>query len=470
MKTKALMVIVFLLLCSAILASGNDSEAEEYWRKTQELNQMAERFKAETGFVGDITFKHQDMKCATLTGTFCGIEVTALQDTTSMKQVFNQLVSRILQYISAREEELFMGKVVSNDLRTNVRFTQKVNGYDIEHGGYLNISYIKNLKRFTVIDNTVYIRTRFVVPTVSIDKARQIYHELVLQDETIQSTSIPPSIRLIYYDINHYNNELDPDYRLCWVIGGDKLVVLDAVSEAIYINRGPSMIHDKVVNVNGTVIISQNDDGFPYSTMNFPDSFVQAEFDGNICTEATNSDGNCSFIGNSINVLLAALQSDRFSVLVNSTYVVNSQPTVVDSEHSDFFFDDCTYPSNPCNVYYQATKFSHWFSDNIYPNVFGSDDVVSIITNYSSLPILHFGGYDEELRRIFYSQGADIYSSVICHEIMHYFVDCMLEAFFNPDHPSLEVEKGCMDESFSIYYPCASRNNATYRNPVNNLN
>ena len=262
MKTKALMVIVLLLFCSAILASGNDSKAEEYWRKTQELNQMAERFKAETGFVGDITFKHQEMKCATLTGTFSGIEVTAPQDTTSMKQVFNQLVSRILQYISAREEELFMGKVVSNDLRTNVRFTQKVNGYDIEHGGYLNISYIKNLKRFTVIDNTVYIRTRFVVPTVSKDKARQIYHELVLQDETIQSTSIPPSIRLIYYDINHYNNELNPDYRLCWVIGGDKLVVLDAVSEAIYINRGPSMIHDKVVNVNGTVVISQNDDGF----------------------------------------------------------------------------------------------------------------------------------------------------------------------------------------------------------------
>ncbi|MFA6976404.1 MAG: T9SS type A sorting domain-containing protein [Mesotoga sp.] len=466
---KRYLFCVFLLLPMVVPLMGIPYEQTvEYNQKQAILNERAVRFKAETGFEGDITFNHQDMKCSYLRGTFKDIEVTAPQDTTFMKQVFNQLVSKIVQHISAREEDLLMGKVVSTDSRTSVRYTQMVNGYGIEQGGWLNISYMNDLKLFTVTDNTVSIRTDLVVPTVSIDKAKQIYHELVLQDETNHSLTIPPSIRLMYFNINRYKIGLNPDYRLCWIVGGVKTIVLDAVSEAIYVNKYPIIIHDKYVNVNGTVITSQNDGGYPSSTANLPDSYVQAVCDGDTLTKATNSEGECTFPGNDIAVLRAALQSDRFIVFDYDLPVVNNQSTVVDSVHSVFFFDDINYSGNPCNTYYQATNFFNWFSENLCPSVFLFDDAIRILTNYN-LPNNLFSGYSPENGRIYISLGADIYSSVICHEIMHAFVFSILTDFFNPELDSLENEMGCMDESFSMYYPCAYRDNATFRRPNNSV-
>ena len=466
---KRYLFCVFLLLPMVVPLMGIPYEQTvEYNQKQAILNERAVRFKAETGFEGDITFNHQDMKCSYLRGTFKDIEVTAPQDTTFMKQVFNQLVSKIVQHISAREEDLLMGKVVSTDSRTSVRYTQMVNGYGIEQGGWLNISYMNDLKLFTVTDNTVSIRTDLVVPTVSIDKAKQIYHELVLQDETNHSLTIPPSIRLMYFNINRYKIGLNPDYRLCWIVGGVKTIVLDAVSEAIYVNKYPIIIHDKYVNVNGTVITSQNDGGYPSSTANLPDSYVQAVCDGDTLTKATNSEGECTFPGNDIAVLRAALQSDRFIVFDYDLPVVNNQSTVVDSVHSVFFFDDINYSGNPCNTYYQATNFFNWFSENLCPSVFLFDDAIRILTNYN-LPNNLFSGYSPENGRIYISLGADIYSSVICHEIMHAFVFSILTDFFNPELDSLEYEMGCMDESFSMYYPCAYRDNATFRRPNNSV-
>lgn len=52
---------------------------------------------------------------------------------------------------------------------------------------------------------------------------------------------------------------------------------------------------------------------------------------------------------------------------------------------------------------------------------------------------------------------------------MHAFVFSILTDFFNPELDSLENEMGCMDESFSMYYPCAYRDNATFRRPNNSV-
>jgi len=83
MKAKALIMLMLILLCTAIFASEDPNDATEHARKTQELNQLADRFRAETGFEGDITFNHQDMKFSQLYGTFKDIHFTAHHDTMS---------------------------------------------------------------------------------------------------------------------------------------------------------------------------------------------------------------------------------------------------------------------------------------------------------------------------------------------------------------------------------------------------
>ena len=70
MKTKALVTMLLLLLCSTIFASEDPGDAAERARKTQELNQLAERFKAETGFEGEINPDGQLSHLAGFRGNF----------------------------------------------------------------------------------------------------------------------------------------------------------------------------------------------------------------------------------------------------------------------------------------------------------------------------------------------------------------------------------------------------------------
>ncbi len=242
MKRYLCSAILGLLIVISLLGTPY-GQSENYDREKAILKERTTRFKIDTGFEGDVTFNQQYVKCSYIRGNFKGVEVTAPQDTTLMKQVFGQIVSRLVNHISAREEDLLMGKIVSTDLRTSVRLTQMVNGYGIEPGGWLNISYMKDLKLFSVINNTLDISSSIVVPTVSIDRAKQIYQELALQDDKNHSQTIPPSIRLKYFNINYYNKGAEPDYRLCWIIGGVKMIVIDAVSEAIYVNKYPSIVY-----------------------------------------------------------------------------------------------------------------------------------------------------------------------------------------------------------------------------------
>src|SRR5690554_4241157 len=142
MKTKVLITLLLLLICTMVFASEDASNAAEHARKTQELNQLAERFKAETGFEGYIGYNLQSMQFSTISGNFMDIEVTAPQDTLFMRSVFDQVVSKVMPYISAREGQLKSGKVNSNMNGSGIIYWQKVNGYSIEGGGgTLRISY-----------------------------------------------------------------------------------------------------------------------------------------------------------------------------------------------------------------------------------------------------------------------------------------------------------------------------------------
>lgn len=242
-------VFLLLLMVLPVMATPYEQK-EEYKQKQAILNERAARFKAETGFEGTISFNHQYMSFSRLSGSFKDIVVSAPQDTVFMRQVFEQVVSKVLPYIPASEGQLFIGNIMSNQWSTGVRYLQKVNGYNIENAGLLTVSYSNTLKTIAIMDNTVEVAS-FVVPTVSSERAMHLYHSCISQDDVSPLSKIPPTIKLVYFNINLYSKNSNPDFRLCWVIGGVRFIVLDAVTETIYVDKFPSMIHDNSANLSG---------------------------------------------------------------------------------------------------------------------------------------------------------------------------------------------------------------------------
>jgi hypothetical protein len=227
MKTKAMITIMLLLICTAIFASEDASNAAEHARKTQELNQLAERFKAETGFEGYIGYNLQSMQFSTISGNFMDIEVTAPQDTLFMRSVFDQVVSKVMPYISARDGQLKSGKVVSNELGSGTIYWQKVNGYSIEGGGgTLRISYNLATQKLNVNNGTVDISSDPISINLSLEQAISLVQEKVFDGAEVK----PTNPRIAYVPIDNENGQA---YYLCYVLTNQGYTVFVDVSEPI---------------------------------------------------------------------------------------------------------------------------------------------------------------------------------------------------------------------------------------------
>ena len=84
MKTRVLVALLLLAICTAIYASEDINDPVERERKTQELNQMAERFKLKTEFEGEVGHSVRTMRLHTYRGNFSDVYYTAESDTTGI--------------------------------------------------------------------------------------------------------------------------------------------------------------------------------------------------------------------------------------------------------------------------------------------------------------------------------------------------------------------------------------------------
>lgn len=233
---------LFCVLLSVVPLMGIPYEqTAEYAQKQAILNERAAKFKAETGFKGSISFDHRFMQFSHLSGTFNGMEVTTPQDTTSMLQIFTQIISTISPYIAASETDLHLEYISLNERRSAVRYRQIVNGYRFDGCGWLSVSYLIGQNKISVTNCTVPIREDFVAPTVTRERALEIYRDSIVGYENKLSIPVTPRANLKYYDVDQHIKDMSPSYRLCWIISGDRFVVIDAVSEKIYVNR-PSYV------------------------------------------------------------------------------------------------------------------------------------------------------------------------------------------------------------------------------------
>lgn len=78
---KRYLFCAFLLLLMVVPLMGlHYEQTEEYTQKQAILNERAARFKAETGFVGDIGYSYQTMGFSNYRSNFRDIPITAPHD------------------------------------------------------------------------------------------------------------------------------------------------------------------------------------------------------------------------------------------------------------------------------------------------------------------------------------------------------------------------------------------------------
>lgn len=133
MKTKVITAILLLMMAiSTIYASEDPTEQAEYLQKKQQLDLLAERFKAETGFEGEIETSFEQMKLSRFTGNFTDIDMTNVRDSVAFRQVCSNVIRKLLPFIGAKSEQLVPGKINVDSRQIDTRYHQIVNGYKVE--------------------------------------------------------------------------------------------------------------------------------------------------------------------------------------------------------------------------------------------------------------------------------------------------------------------------------------------------
>ncbi|PKN72087.1 MAG: hypothetical protein CVU50_08880 [Candidatus Cloacimonetes bacterium HGW-Cloacimonetes-3] len=242
MKTKAIVVVLLLMFIFIVPVYGEDTEAEQ-WEKVRQMEQLAERFKAETGFTGESINIDNSGRIKSVTGTFQGISVPVIPDTLVIRQAFTSIRNRITPFVDAPIEQLQNNRVYRVGNFWTSSFEQVINGYKV-HNGRLSITYSLQRRTFNVANSTIIIPYSTLVSKLSYEDALGIFNSNV--DNAFKLNDVPLS-RLfasnVYCDVNKYKDDENPEYRLCWLIGVEKTMAIDAITGEIYYNVFTELVH-----------------------------------------------------------------------------------------------------------------------------------------------------------------------------------------------------------------------------------
>jgi hypothetical protein len=190
MKTKAIVVVLLLMFIFNVPVYGGDTEAE-HWEKVRQMEQLAERFKAETGFTGNVDYYLERMKLGSYEGKFADIPFSADADTTTFRQACNRVLDKILPYSFAKRSQLSMSRITRQWGYTRTNYYQLVNGYGVEGYGFIVITYDAGRNRFDIGDGAVELPDNVVV-SVSSDQAINMAKEFHSANYQIQLKDIVP--------------------------------------------------------------------------------------------------------------------------------------------------------------------------------------------------------------------------------------------------------------------------------------
>ncbi|MDD4231271.1 MAG: hypothetical protein PHU48_01235, partial [Candidatus Cloacimonetes bacterium] len=476
MKAKLLITILLILLGTAIFASEDPFDAEEYVRKTQELNQLAERFKAETGFRGNVSYDLNRMCLGYYEGKFADIQITAEADTASFRTAFEQIMDKVLPYTFARREQLSRTRITNMHGIIETYYYQQVNGYRVEGAGKLSIAYESGRNAFAIGNGTVELPDGDVLPVLSYDDAVRIYDENVEDDEAIKNMrKRRPFLGLLYCDVNKGSEPLyrTPDYRLCWTGGYTMTIYIDAVTGRVYKTIDNTM-YDYTVNVTAKVMKDADNNGsFAISNVSLDSTWVRALCDSINDSGYTDSSGNYCFLGNTTTDFESYLSSSSgIQVNHNNGNLVMQNSSINNLPNLDF--DYSSIQGNPSNLYYHALQFR-----KVIRNLMDVSGSSSLLDSTSFEPFIQAnctlandvnGTYTPSASNyglISITTGNGNYYSTLCHEMTHDIVYRSLQYNRFRVGSTSDIQGG-MDEAFSSYFPCAYKNNPKYRTSLYN--
>ena len=235
-KTRVFVALLLLAICTAIYASEDIADPELYWRKTQEMNQMVERFKAETGFTGEVAHGLKTMRLHTYRGRFSDIPFTADADTTAFREACERIVEKLLPYSPAKRRQLSMCRISKQWGSFTTDYKQQVGGYQVEGSGFIMITYEAGRKHFSIGENTVDLPEGVSVPVLKYEDAVRIYDQNVVYDEVFKRIHKgSPFLRLKFCNINWADPTKKSEYRLCWTGSLTKTIYIDAITGQVHL-------------------------------------------------------------------------------------------------------------------------------------------------------------------------------------------------------------------------------------------
>jgi hypothetical protein len=463
MKAKLLITILLLLLRTAIFASEDHFDAEEYERKTQELNQLAERFKAETGFEGDITFNHQYMKFSQLYGTFNDIHLTAPCDTVLAGQALDQIMLRFTPFTFAREGQLVLSRHEHSRYMVTKIWKQVVNGYSVHPGGIISVSYNIDTQEFIINDATVDIPNTPIPINISKEDAKQIMiNEYRKSDDfnyRITGSSREPSIGYL----NLSSDGTRSPYRLYWSMG----IFLDWYCvdvETLQVYHRKALVERSSYSVKGKTY-EPTISGLVFDPTNPPEASLRG-------INVVNGDQNGFTDPNGCIQLSLSPQENYKVSLRGERWDIRSIYNESTSLNVDYYTEiglmsyetnildvidtqDELNPAPPslyaANIYYHLQNQDDIFKD-ISPS-FSSVTYPVIYNDNEALPANDWGGifivYPDNTTEIHYHNGYNPY--IIMHELSHFYTFNRMNSLTFSGVASTMLDKA-MDEAFAEYW------------------
>jgi hypothetical protein len=200
------------------------------------LDQLAEKFKAETGFRGEISYSTELNRLGVYEGKFVDIQITADADTATFRNAFEQILNKVLPYTYAKREHLSRSRITINLGRIKTEYYQQVNGYRVDRAGKISIVYETGRNDFAIGNGTVDLSSHNITPVLTYDDAVRIYEENVEDDEaTKKIRKERPFLGLRFSNIyNDWEGDTRSEYRLCWVGGYYRWICIDAITGQVY--------------------------------------------------------------------------------------------------------------------------------------------------------------------------------------------------------------------------------------------
>lgn len=445
-----------LLLCTAIFSTEDTGNVPEYERKTWELNQLAERFKAETGFVGEVGHSTNTMRLHTYRGNFSGIYFSSEGDTIAFRQACEMIVEKILPFSPANRMQLSMSRISKSVRGYTTDYIQQVDGYGVEGAGFIMITCDSGRKHFSIGDNTVELPDGVNVQ-ISKEEAFQIARSEFEKSPLCNKDTPPWRHKSLIQFKSRKIGDVQLPYRLKWQI------VFPGIVYYIDAETGEWFCEGYVINQQTACEVMG-------SKFNKDSNFSSLGLQAMKSIEVLNDDHDPYYTNDSGIALLDGYpsewfqvnyQSDRYSVRTKSnpsclSYNVFTQtPTGINVVLPDSLYcstDSIYYAQHTPNILHHIKEqdsvfcsIVESFENCLYPQIVADCDI----------PVL--GLWDPRLGEIQLREGKN--SHVIRHEASHYFTFNIMgfHQFFettNPDvtNPNFAMPYQAMDEAFAEYW------------------